>query len=453
LSWTRSFLGVKLSLTKKLLLKIQNRRLLPVAELLKFREKYRHWQEMGFEMAKNAAKTAPVFEGLTALMERHADALSSQLQAHHLKVFPPTSEKGIRTFAPSEASKLLGVGESYLRQTASEMPELNLTMSPGGRRTFSIEDIHAIRKHMDQVGRGNRRYLPHRRDGEQLQVISVMNFKGGSGKTTTAAHLAQYLAMRGYRILAIDLDPQASLSALFGSQPETDVGPNETLYGAIRYDEEQVPVEQVVRGTYIPDLHLIPGNLELMEFEHDTPRALMKRKEGDTLFYGRISQVIEDIADNYDVVVIDCPPQLGYLTLSALTAATSILVTVHPQMLDVMSMNQFLAMTSNLLREIENAGAEFKFNWMRYLITRFEPSDGPQNQMVGYLRSIFGENVLNFPMLKTTAVSDAGLTNQTLFEVERSQFTRSTYDRALEAMNAVNDEIEGLIKKAWGRPT
>ncbi|ANL37457.1 plasmid partitioning protein RepA 3 (plasmid) [Rhizobium phaseoli] len=333
------------------------------------------------------------------------------------------------------------------------MPELHVSMSPGGRRTFTIEDIHSIRKHLDLIGRGNRRYLPHRRTGEQLQVVSVMNFKGGSGKTTTAAHLAQYLAMRGYRILAIDLDPQASLSALFGSQPETDVGPNETLYGAIRYDDEQVPIEQVVRGTYIPDLHLIPGNLELMEFEHDTPRALMNRKEGDTLFYGRISQVIEDIADNYDVVVIDCPPQLGYLTLSALTAATSILVTVHPQMLDVMSMNQFLAMTSNLLREIENAGAQFKFNWMRYLVTRFEPSDGPQNQMVGYLRSIFGENVLNFPMLKTTAVSDAGLTNQTLFEVERGQFTRSTYDRALEAMNAVNDEIETLIKKAWGRTT
>ncbi len=421
-----------------------------MAELFWFREKYRRWQKMGFGMVKTASKAPSVVEGLTSLMERHADALSTQLQAHHLKIFPPTAEKGIRTFAPSEAAKLLGVGESYLRQTASEMPELNVGTSPGGRRIFSIEDIHAIRKHMDQ-GRGSRRYLPHRRDGEQLQVVSVMNFKGGSGKTTTAAHLAQYLAMRGYRVLAIDLDPQASLSALFGSQPETDVGPNETLYGAIRYDEEQVPIEQVVRGTYIPDLHLIPGNLELMEFEHDTPRALMKRKEGDTLFYSRISQVIEDIADNYDVVVIDCPPQLGYLTLSALTAATSILVTVHPQMLDVMSMNQFLAMTSNLLREIENAGAEFKFNWMRYLITRFEPSDGPQNQMVGYLRSIFGENVLNFPMLKTTAVSDAGLTNQTLFEVERSQFTRSTYDRALESMNAVNGEIEALIKTAWGR--
>src|SRR5688500_16895071 len=100
---------------------------------------------MGFEMAKTAAKEVPVLEGLTALMERHADALSTQLQAHHLKVFPPSAEKGIRTFGPSEASKLLGVGESYLRLTASEMPELNVSMSPGGRRMFSIEDIHAIR--------------------------------------------------------------------------------------------------------------------------------------------------------------------------------------------------------------------------------------------------------------------------------------------------------------------
>jgi len=337
-----------------------------------------------------------------------------------------------------------------LRQVAAEMPNLSAAQT-GGRRSYSVEDIHELRKHLDQGTRGGRRYLPHRRAEEELQVIAVMNFKGGSGKTTTSAHLAQHLALRGYRVLAIDLDPQASLSALFGHQPEVDVGPNETLYGAIRYDDQQRPIAEIVRATYIPDLHLIPGNLELMEFEHDTPRALMKRQPGDTLFFARIGQAIAQAQNLYDVVVIDCPPQLGYLTLSALTAATSVLVTVHPQMLDVMSMNQFLAMTGDLLEEISAAGARSDYNWMRYLVTRFEPSDGPQNQMVAFLRSIFGDHVLIHPMLKSTAVSDAGLTNQTLYEVERSQFTRATYDRALESMNNVNAEIEGLIKKAWGR--
>jgi chromosome partitioning protein len=388
---------------------------------------------------------------LTELILQHSAALSAQLQAHNANTFAPHAEKSMRHFSPAETAKLIGIGETYLRQIAAEMPHLDAANS-GSRRSYSVDDIHEIRKFLDQGARGSRRYLPHRREGEALQVIAVMNFKGGSGKTTTSAHMAQYLALRGYRVLAIDLDPQASMSALFGHQPELDVGPNETLYGSIRYDEERRPVAEIVRGTYIPDLHIIPGNLELMEFEHDTPRALMRRAPGDTLFFARIGQAIAEVQDFYDVVVIDCPPQLGYLTLSALTAATSVLVTVHPQMLDVMSMNQFLAMTGDLLSEIGRAGATSNYMWMRYLVTRFEPSDGPQNQMVAFLRSIFGENVLNHPMLKSTAVSDAGLTNQTLFEVERTQFTRATYDRALEAMNNVNAEIEGLIKAAWGRP-
>ena len=278
-----------------------------------------------------------------------------------------------------------------------------------------------------------------------------MNFKGGSGKTTTSAHLSQYLALHGYRILAIDLDPQASLSALFGTQPELDVGPNDTLYGAIRYDDQRRSISEVVRGTYIPNLHLIPAHLELMEFEHETPRALMTRAPGDMMFFGRIAQAIAEAQNLYDIVVIDCPPQLGYLTLSALSAATAVLITIHPQMLDVLSMGQFLAMTGDLLDVVADAGGTTNYDWMNYLITRFEPSDGPQNQMVAFLRSIFGSHVLIHPMLKSTAISDAAITNQTLYEIERQQFTRSTYDRAIESMNQVNGEIEGLIRKAWGR--
>jgi chromosome partitioning protein len=387
---------------------------------------------------------------LRTLVQRHGADLASQLQAHHRNTFPPEAEKTIRQFSPAEASRLIGIHEGYLRQVAAEGKGIAPTIN-NGRRSYSVDAIHEIRKHLDQGARGNRRYLPHRVAGEHLQVITVMNFKGGSGKTTTSAHLAQYLALHGYRVLAIDLDPQASLSALFGFQPELHVGENETLYGSIRYDERQRPIAEVVRSTYIPDLHIVPGNLELMEFEHDTPRALMTRKAGDTLFFARIGQALAQAQNHYDVVVIDCPPQLGYLTLSALTAATAVLITVHPQMLDVMSMAQFLQMTGDLLDEIAHAGASTNYDWMKYLITRFEPGDGPQNQMVAFLRSIFGEHVLIHPMLKSTAISDAGLTNQTIYEVERSQFTRSTYDRAIESVNFVNAEIEGLIRQAWGR--
>lgn len=397
-----------------------------------------------------AATDTPSRTELKALIQQHGADLSSQLQAHHRSVFPPEAEKTIRHFSPAEAASLIGIHEGYLRQVATEGKGLPPSLK-NGRRSYSVEAIQEIRKQLDQGARGSRRYLPHRAAGEHLQVITVMNFKGGSGKTTTASHLAQYLALHGYRVLAIDLDPQASLSALFGHQPELHVGENETLYGAIRYDHLRRPIAEIVRATYIPDLHIIPGNLELMEFEHDTPRALMQRSAGDTLFFARIGQAIAQAQNLYDVVVIDCPPQLGYLTLSALTAATAVLITIHPQMLDVMSMGQFLQMTGDLLEEVSRAGASTSYDWLKYLVTRFEPGDGPQNQMVAFLRSIFGEHVLIHPMLKSTAISDAGLTNQTIFEVERHQFTRSTYDRAIESVNNVNAEIEGLIRQTWGR--
>jgi chromosome partitioning protein len=257
--------------------------------------------------------------------------------------------------------------------------------------------------------------------------------------------------LRGYRVLAIDLDPQASLSALHGYQPEFDIGENETLYGAIRYDEHKRPLRDIIRHTYFTGLDLVPGNIELMEFEHETPKALVGAGQLDNMFFTRMDKALASVAEDYDVVVVDCPPQLGFLTMSALCSATAVLVTVHPQMLDVMSMCQFLIMTSDLLSVVANAGGNMSYDWMRYLVTRYEPGDGPQNQMVTFMRSMFGDHVLNYPMLKSTAVSDAGITKQTLYEVNRDQFTRSTYDRAVEALNNVNGEIEGLIRAAWGR--
>ncbi len=393
------------------------------------------------------------WDDIRAIISQDTSQLSARLRAHRLELFPPSAAKTIRRFSSSEAAKLLGINDGYLRQISLEGKGGNPQVSPSGRRTYSAADLQDIRVNLDQTARQGRRYVQHRVNGEHLQIISVMNFKGGSGKTTTSTHLAQYLALRGYRILAIDLDPQASLSAMFGQQPEFDVGPNETLYGAIRYDSERQNLGEIIRPTYVPSLDLVPGNLELMEFEHETPKALTGRGVSDILFFTRLTKALDEVENNYDVVIIDCPPQLGFLTLSALCAATAVLVTVHPQMLDVMSMNQFLIMTADLLDVVARAGANTKHNWLRYLMTRYEPGDGPQTQMVAFMRSMFGKRVLTYPMLKSTAISDASITKQTLYEVDRSLFTRATYDRAIEALDLVNGEIETLIRNAWGRAT
>ena len=387
-------------------------------------------------------------ERIDVLVGDHAARLSERLQAHREQLFPPNARKELRKFTSGEAAELLGVKDAYLRKLHLEGRGPEPEIRAGGRRYYSPEDIQNLREVLENGAKISGTYLPGRREGDHLQVITVINFKGGSGKTTTSAHLAQKMALDGYRVLAIDLDPQASFSALHGFQPEFDLLDGGTLYDAIRYDDP-VPVESIIQNTYFTNLDIIPGNLDLMEFEHETPRAISERS--GNLFFTRVGDVLAQIEGDYDVVVMDCPPQLGFLTMSALSAATAVLVTVHPQMLDVMSMCQFLLMTSNLLGVVAEAGGDMSYDWMRYVVTRYEPGDGPQNQMVSFMRSMFGDHVLNHPVLKSTAISDAGITKQTLYEVEKSQFTRSTYDRAMESLNAVNGEIEALVQQAWGR--
>lgn len=389
----------------------------------------------------------PSFEFDDRILAQGAE-ISRKLDQLRLEKFPPNAEKTLRSFGMAEAAHYLGITSNNLKRLHLEGKGPTPQVGGGGRRSYTAQQIVELRHYLDKNGRSDaKKYVPSRKLGERLQVIAVVNFKGGSGKTTTATHLAQHLALTGHRVLAVDLDPQASLSALHGFQPELDKNPS--LYDSIRYDQPKTLAE-VIRGTNFPLLDIVPANLELQEYEYETPLAMQTSQEGKR-FFTRLGKALETVEDRYDVVVIDCPPQLGYLTLTALSAASSVLITVHPQMLDLMSMSQFLLMLGNIAKTIKKAGAEFKLDWLRYLITRFEPTDVPQAQMLGFMQSMLTEDILKNPMLKSTAISDAGLTKQSLYEVERANFNRDTYDRAIESLDAVNFEIQELIHRAWGR--
>ena len=154
----------------------------------------------------------------------HARLLSEQMQALSLRLFAPDDKKALRSFTSGEAARLLGVSDGYLRQLSIDgigpMPEV----TTAGRRAYTLSQINELRVHIATAKpREALSVFPRRRSGEKLQTIACANFKGGSAKTTTCLYLAQYLALHGYRVLALDLDPQASLTSMLGIQPEFDL--------------------------------------------------------------------------------------------------------------------------------------------------------------------------------------------------------------------------------------
>ncbi|OBQ86448.1 plasmid partitioning protein RepA [Mesorhizobium sp. WSM3873] len=381
-------------------------------------------------------------------MNTFSTKLDKALNNLSLAQYPPDAVRTMRKFTSTEVAALLGVTEAYIRQVSlkGQGPEPETTAT--GKRLYSVEQVLDLRMHLAEKAR--KKWInPRRVEGEDCQIIAITNFKGGSSKTATTIHLGHWLALRGYRVLAVDMDPQASLTSLQGALPGFDYREGDTLYSAIRFDDP-VPTEKIVHQTHIIGFDVICAGLELTEFE--TAVTLEMRKNGGTNFLLRVSQALEQIVDRYDIVLLDCAPSLNFLTLSSLTAATGVLIPVPAHMLDVDSTGKFLELAASYMQILDEAGAGARWDFAKFLITKFEANDHPQANMQALMRQVFGEDLLLNSVSKSTAVADALTWKQSLYEVQRSRFSApKTYDRAIESINAANAEIESLITMAWRR--
>ncbi|MBY0137756.1 plasmid partitioning protein RepA [Paracoccus yeei] len=386
-------------------------------------------------------------------LKADAKLLSEALERMSKLFLAPKEEKTLRRFTSAEVAELLRVSDGYLRKAHFDNKIPDVEQGPNGKRQYSAESIIDIRHIMAQTAKDPFQYLPGRRKGDKLQIWSTVNFKGGSSKTTTTATLAMRLALRGYRVLVVDADPQASLTTFFGYQPEIDFRHGGTLYDAIRYndgDTSRASITTVLRSTYFPGLHLVPAGILLSEFETETPTALSRGEQ--PVFFNRIRDALRQVEDDYDIVLIDCPPQLGYLTMSAVCASTSLLMTITPERVDLASASQFLMMASGVMEVLHINGAAGAFDNFAYLLTRFDTSISTQQDLAEWIRELLGNSVIPTPFVKSSAVSEAGLSQRTIFEVDLTMIkNRKTFERALESAIGFSNDVEKLIQAAWGR--
>jgi chromosome partitioning protein len=360
----------------------------------------------------------------------------------------PDQTKQLRLFPTTGAAEILGLSDSHFRALVRDRQDFPKGQIVGGNnhRAFRLAEIHEILRILS-TETDDLRYLRGRRGSEAVQVIAVANFKGGAAKTTTAINLAQYLALRGYRVLLIDLDSQGSLTSMFGLQPDLDVEAKDTLYPLFR---GEIPtIEGLPRPTHWPGLDLIPASLALYQSEFELP--VRKQREPGLEFWRVLEHGIRDARVPYDVIICDSPPSLGFMTINALFAATGVLVPVPPSMVDFASTGSFFRMSHDVLEQIEQYDPKGKhFDFFKVLVTKFKTDDQNHIQVSRLMAVNFGEMMLEHKMASTTMIDAASLRKQTFYEIDAS-IGRQTYRRGLRFLNELNFEIEGLIWKAWGR--
>lgn len=385
----------------------------------------------------------------SATLGNFSEALDEALRQQASRLHAPDSrksDKGLRRFTIREMADIaFRMNYNTLRhhlKAIEGLPEGE--MESGNRRTFSLEEIHEIQQRLYEAGKISNDMYPGKHEGDETTKILCYNLKGGVSKTTCSANLAQFLAMRGFKVLIVDLDPQASCSDLFDIQADLDN--IASIYDVLRYEEQssgdaRVPIADAIQATYFPNIDIIPGSISLTEFEYETATAAAQ----GIPFYSRISDALSVVEDAYDVVIFDTPPHMSFCVIAALYASNAMLIPLSAGMLDVVSLVKFLDLASSTLESIEGVDPDKRFDFVRLLLTRYSPNDPAQLQLSSFLRNTLGNSMLNTDFLNSTAIADAGNTMNPLLEVDPSSFTRKTYDRILESLHGIAMEIEREI--------
>lgn len=368
-----------------------------------------------------------------------ADRSSSVLEKLRTSARSARSEERREpTFPIGKAAELVGRTTAAIREAENDGRLASPPRAENNRRIgYTLAQLNDMR--------GTFGTRPWRAASDPCAVLAVQNFKGGVGKSTVSVHLAQYLAIRGYRVLLIDCDSQASATTLFGYVPDLDLDEDETLYPYLREGERR-SLDYAIRKTHFDGLDLIPANLRLFQSEYELA-ARMARGQGALL--GRLSEGITSVQDLYDVVVIDPPPALGAISLSVLRAANALVVPVPPTVMDFSSTAAFLAMLDETIQSLADHELAPDLSFVRFVATKVDENKSMQRGLLDLMRQIYGNAMIRTPLKDSAEIDNATARLMTVYELDGPMTSKQVRDRCLTYLDGVCGEIEVDIRRTW----
>jgi chromosome partitioning protein len=357
------------------------------------------------------------------------------------RLLAPESRKVSPMYTTAQVALLCGVDKAHVnyRVTKGDLPSGKLTPT-GGKREFTLAEARTWAK----------AYRPEkmRPAGQRAVCISVANFKGGVSKTTSSMILAQGLSLRGHRVLAIDIDPQGSLTTLHGILPETDVTEDMTISPLCHGDSTDIT--PAIRSTYWDGIDLVAAAPFLFSAEFALPS--MQMRNTGARFWNVLNEGLEPVRDLYDVIVIDTPPSLSYVTINGLWASDGIVVPIPPSGLDFASSAQFWSLLADLggnLDQQDTSGARKAFDFLHVLLSRVDQADAASPAVRQWIQATYGEFVLPVEIPKTTVTSNKAAEFATVYDVQKYDGSAKTYKRAVDAYDRFVDLIEESVVEAW----
>ena len=251
------------------------------------------------------------------------------------------------------------------------------------------------------------------------KVISVANQKGGGGKTTTTINLSTLLAKKGKKVLLIDADPQGNATSGVGAEKDIELSTYDVLVG-------ETEIEETLEDTMIEGLKVCPSNINLAGAEVELV-SMMSREQ-------RLKEKLESVKEEFDYILIDCPPSLGLITLNAFTASDSVLIPVQCEYYALEGLGQLIN-TINLVKKHLNKGIEVE----GALLTMYDARTNLSNQVVKEVKKYFNDKVYKTVIPRNVRLSEAPSYGMPITEYDpRSKGARS-YEKFTREFLKINE--------------
>ena len=374
------------------------------------------------------------------------ETIANHAQHMLAKLCDDPSEWNLKKIAPSFTSnrvaKLCQIDRAALNYLCTRGRKDGCpvgTLNEGSHnRTFTLAETQ------DFV-RANGCFRP-RPEGLKAIICAVGNFKAGVGKTTCAVELAQGLTLRGYKTLLIDVDPQASSTMLLGYIPDIEIDEEMTIMPIINGNQQDLQYAPL--PTYWDQLDLIPSCPALF----DADRILMSNQgENASLsFWTVLDTSLEPLRQHYDVILIDTPPNLAFLTSAVFMASDGLIIPILADTLNFISSTQFFRKLAELVeRYNRNRDVEKNFEFIKVVLSKLNSSNATTAIMKEWIRQTYHELVTTASMIETDIVKDADTMFQTLYDIEQYNGSQRKFARALETLDSFIEEIDAAVQNAW----